>query len=206
MEVRIDVRIKGLRMKLSPVVLALPLFASFLCALAPARAQQAPSTHGWQQSDKTDPNRAISTIQFTLFGRFTDPPRGSVPGPPSIVLVCEPSDHKRAGTGKYINGYVQVGSPLKVDYVEPSEIHGTSYYPEVPVNFRVDNEKPQDTKWPPRSDKTSIALDKDAAKKLLHGREVVISTTEPFESQIVMHFDVPDSTAVFTTCGIREHR
>lgn len=193
-------------MRLSSVVLALPLVASFLCALVPAHAQQAPSTRGWQQSDKTDTNRAITTIQFTLFGRFTDPPRGSVPGPPSIVLVCEPSDHKRTGTGKYISGYIQVGSPLKVDYVEPSEIHGTSYYPEVPVNFHVDNEKSEDAMWAPRSDKTSIALDKDAAKKLLRGREVVISATEPFESQIVMHFDIPDSTAVLTTCGIREHK
>lgn len=179
-----------------------------LATLPVSLRSQEPShrSRGWQKTDKPDPGRGIVATQFTLTGRFLDPPRGSVPGPPAIVLGCLPSKSGAGGEGKFLTGYVQTGTPLKVQFVEPSEIHGTSYYQEIAVQYHVDNEKPQNVQWPPRSDKTSVALDKDAVKKILRGHELVLSMEEPFESQVVMHFDVPDSTEVLNTCGIREHK
>lgn len=180
------------------------LLLAFLTLPLSVRAQE-PShpSHGWQKTDKPDPVRGSPATQFTLTGRFLDPPRGNVPGPPSIVLSCAISKH---GGGKFLSGYVQAGTPLKVEFVEPTEIHGTSYYQEITVEYHVDNEKPQNVQWSPRSDKTSVALDKDAIKKILRGRELVLSMEEPFESHVVIHFDVPDSTDVLNACGIREHK
>lgn len=172
-----------------------------------ASAQQpAASPRTWQQAEKNDANRALTYIQFTLAGRFTDPPHGNVSGPPILTLNCEPTDRKRSGEGKYISGQLQVGTPLKVVWVEPDEIHGTSYFPEVNVTYRVDDEKPQDVQWPPRSDKMSVALDKEATKKILRGHALVITLSESFDSQVVMQFDLPESSGVLQTCGIREHK
>lgn len=183
------------------------VFLSFAAlAISPRAQEPSRGSHGWQRVEKPDPGRGVLSTQFTLTGRFLDPPRGNVPGPPSIVLSCLPSKSGPSAEGKFLSGYIQTGTPLKVDFVEPSEIHGTSYFPEISVQYHVGNEKPQNVQWPPRSDKTSISLDKDSAKKLLRGRELVLSMEEPFESQVVLHFDIPDSADVLNTCGIREHK
>jgi hypothetical protein len=185
-----------------------PLFLLLLAVIAFAVAvpaqQPSASTRTWQQAERIDNNRVINETQFTLAGRFLDPPHGNVSAPPTLMLACEPSDRKREG--KYISGQLQVGAPLKIVFVEPDEIHGTSYFPEVNVTYRVDSEKPQDVQWPPRTDKTSISLDKEAARKILRGHAVVITVHEAFDSQVVMQFDFPESAEVLQTCGIREHK
>jgi hypothetical protein len=186
--------------------LRLLLLLALATSMVPLFAQeQSRASHGWQRAEKQDPARGIPATQFTLTGRYLDPPRGNVQGPPSIVLSCVPP--KKAGAeGRFLNGYVQAGTPLKVEFVEPSEIHGTSYFQDIAVEYHVDNEKPQNVNWSARSDKTSVALDKEAARKILRGHEVALSMEEPFESKVVLHFDIPDSTDVLNTCGIREHK
>jgi len=184
---------------LLPLLLAGASFSAFA-------QDQSRSQHSWQKARKPDPVRGFTTTQFTLTGRFVDPPRGNVPGAPYILLSCSPSEHGASAEGRFISGQVQAQTPLKVAFVEPDEIHGTSYNQEINVEYHVDNEKPQNVQWPPRSDKTSMSLDKEAAKKILRGHELVLSMEEPFESKVVIHFDVPDSTDVLNTCGIRERK
>jgi hypothetical protein len=180
-----------------------------LFALLPfAAGSQRPSSspQAWQQSGKSDPSRGILTSQFTLTGGFVDPPHGKEPGPPSIVLNCEPLERKNGTEGKFVSGYIQVGAPLQVKYVEPDQIEGNSYLPKVDLTYHVDSEKPQDVQWPPRSDKTAVSLDKEAVRKILRGHTVVITVKDFFETPVVMQFDVPESSEVLSTCGIRERK
>jgi hypothetical protein len=186
--------------------LFLLLLASLAFAVAAPAQQPSASTRTWQQAERIDNNRVINETQFTLAGRFLDPPHGNVSAPPTLMLTCEPSDRKRNGEGKFISGQLTVGAPLKIVFVEPDEIHGTSYYPEVNITYRVDSEKPQDVQWPPRTDKTSISIDRQGARKILRGHAVVITVHEAFDSQVVMQFDFPESAEVLQTCGIREHK
>lgn len=80
----------------------------------------------WEQAAKTDAARGITYTQFTLVGRFIDPQRAPVAKPPTLEVNC--TRHAK-GDGEFVSGYLRVGTPLKVNYVEPSEIHGTSYFP-----------------------------------------------------------------------------
>lgn len=184
------------RALLAPAALA--VLATSLLAQNPA------ASANWQKAERFDSGRNLTLTEFTLTGRFTSPPRGNAPGPPSIVLDCLP--HKHGDEGKFLSGWVQVNSPLRIRFVEPTEIRNNSYNQEVFVTWHVASEKPRNAQWPPRSDKTSATLDKETVKKLLGDHQLGISMEEPFESEIVMQFDVPDSVDVLNACGIREHK
>ena len=67
-----------------------------------------------------------SYTRFSLTGKFLKRPAGDVSNPPVLAVDCGKG---RGSKGKLIDGIVQVNAPLKIHYVEPTEIHGTSYYP-----------------------------------------------------------------------------
>ena len=181
-------------MKPTSLLLLLPLaLASFGLSLMPP--QQPPSKQGWQQSQQTDTAREITYTHFTLVGKSSQ-------GRPSLVLDCLPAKESYRGKGKILNANLLVGTPLKVEYVEPEEIHGTSYFRKVTVRYRTDEGKEEVDKWSLGSDKTSVAIPKEAMKKILRAHSVEIAAKDEHGSPVTMHFDVPDPTSVEQTCNV----
>lgn len=70
------------------------------------------------------------------------------------------------------------------------------------VRYRLDEGKVQRDNWPPSSDRTAANFDKGALKKILRSREAVFTVEEPLESEIVVRFDLPDSSEVAETCDV----
>jgi hypothetical protein len=177
-----------------------------------ARTQQAPSPKGWQESAPTD-SFGESRRQFTLAGKFLDPPQSNPANPPSLLLKCAP-DRRSVGKGRFRVGAVVVGVPLKIQMVEPPERKGgISYYPEVSVSYRLDEGKPVDDNWPPRFDKTSAEFDKPIFKKMLRTHTILITLSDNDDRQVRMQFDMPDSAAspltsaqVAEACGVSDFK
>jgi len=181
----------------TPLALVPLLWASLAF---PARAQQqsSPSGQGWRQSQMTD---GTPYTRFSLTGKFLKRPAGDVSNPPVLAVDCGKG---RGSKGKLIDGIVQVNAPLKIHYVEPTEIHGTSYYPKVFVQLRVEDEAKKDKRqWTPGKDKTSAVFSKYSLKKMLSAHIVEISTQDDAGNDVVMQFDVPsDSKAVAVACDV----
>jgi isochorismate synthase EntC len=165
--------------------------------------QQAPPAKVWRQSQKTNPGRDTTYARFTLVGRFLKAPQGDVSNRPAFVVDCIPG--KGSHKGKFITGNLLIGTSLKIDYVEPQEIHGTSYYPKVAVRYRIDDAKePEKENWNPGTDKTSASIPKDSLKKILRAQAVDLTVDDDRGSEIVMKFDMPDPTPVADACNVDE--
>jgi len=181
-------------MKPTSLLLLLPLALASFGLSAPA-PQQPSSTQGWQQSQQTDATREITYTHFTLVGKSSQ-------GRPTLVLDCLPAKESHRGKGKILNANLLAGTPLKIEYVEPEEIHGTSYFRKVTVRYRTDDGKEEVDKWSLGSDKTLIAIPKEALKKILRAHSVEITAQDEHGSPVTMHFQVPDPTSVEETCNV----
>jgi hypothetical protein len=117
-----------------------------------------------------------------------------------LAIDCGPG--RRGPEGRFVAGNLIVGVPLKINYVEPTEIHGTSYYQKVFVQLRVDDAKPEKRQWTPGKDKTSAVFSKYSVKKILRAHTVEITTEDENGSPVTMQFDVPDSKAVAEACDV----
>jgi hypothetical protein len=180
----------------APLVLATLGFS----AVAP---QQPSAAHVWRESQKPDDS---SIARFTLVGKFLKSPQGDVPNRPALVLDCIPATMSHKTEGKFVAGNLLVGIPLKIDYVEPEEIHGTSYYPKVVVHYRINDTKEEEEKWTPGTDKLSATISKDWVKKILRARTVEITARDDRGKDIAMQFDVPDPTPIEQACNVDEHK
>jgi hypothetical protein len=192
-------------MKPSSLVLLVPLtLASFGFT---AMAQQ-PSA--WQQSQKTDAPAGTEFTRFTLAGKFVQSPPGDVPNGPTLALDCVPGKESYRHKSRFVAGNLVVGSPLKVHYVEPEEIHGTSYYPKVSIRYRLDGAKEEMEKWAPGTDKpsasvpTSASVPEDAVKKMLRAHTVEITAEDAGGSPVVIQFDMPNPAPIEEGCNVDE--
>ncbi len=185
-------------MKSTPLLALVPLLWASLAFPAGAQQQSSSSGQGWRQTQMTD---GTPYTRFSLTGKFLKRPAGDVSNPPVLAVDCGKG---RGSKGKLIDGNVQVGVPVKIHYVEPSEIHGTSYYPKVFVELRVDDDvKKEKRNWTPGKDKTSAVFSKYSLKKMLSAHTVEITTQDESGTDVVMQFDVPsDSKAVAQACDV----
>ncbi len=103
-------------------------------------------------------------------------------------------------------GNLLVGTTLKVDYVEPEEIHGISYLQKVSVRYHFDDGKEQREEWPSGADKTSAIFSKDTLKKMLCAHTVEMTADDAPGSQVVMQFDMPDPSTVEEACGLADRK
>jgi hypothetical protein len=181
-------------MKTTPLVLLVPL-AWASCGFAQQAAPQSAAAHGWQQSQNTDAVRAMTYTRFTLAGKFLNS-QTAVANRPALVLDCIPKAGSDAGRGKFLTASLLIGMPLKVIYVEPEEIHGTSYYPKIAVRYRIAGRKEESEKWSLGAEKTSAAVPKNVVKKILRARSVTVSAEDDGGSPLAMQFDMPDAAAV----------
>jgi hypothetical protein len=190
-------------MKPTPLVLLVPLaLASFGFSTMPP--QQTPA---WRQSQKTDAAAGGATdARFTLAGKFLKAPQGDVPNRPAFVLDCVPGEESHRAKGRFLAGSLVVGTTLKIIYVEPEEIHGTSYFQKIAIRYRVDNSKEELEKWSPGTEKASVSVPLGLLKKMLRAHSVEITANDDRGSPIVMEFDMPDPTPVETGCGVDDHK
>jgi hypothetical protein len=114
--------------------------------------------------------------------------------------------NQRFHRSKFVRGDLIVGAPLKIDWVEPEEIHGTSYYPKVLVRFRLNDANEVKEEWPAGSDKSSATFSKDWLKKMLRAQTVELTADDDRGSQVVMQFDMPDPTLIEQGCGVYKHK
>ncbi|MGA7921995.1 MAG: hypothetical protein WCA38_20215 [Candidatus Acidiferrales bacterium] len=187
-------------MKPSTRFLLLPLLLTSLGVSKVLPQESAPLA--WRLSQKTDAARAVTYAQFTLTGKFLKAPQhaGDISNRPAMVVDCNPG--KESHKGKFESASLLIGANLKIIYVEPEEIHGTSYFPKVLVHYRVNDAKEEEGRWSPGSDKTSVAVPKDAFKKILRAQTLNLTATDDSGAEILMKFDIPDSKAVEEGCNV----
>jgi hypothetical protein len=186
------------------VFLALPLALVSLGFPATAPFQTKPD-HVWKQSLKTDAARGTAYDQYTLTGKFLKAPqKGDLANRPALVVDCNPPKETRNGKGKFESANLLVGPALKIHYVEPQEIRGTSYFPKIFVQYRINDGKEVKGQWAPGSDKASASIPKDMMKRLLRAQTVDITTNDDTGAPIVMKFDMPDPGPVAQGCNVDE--
>src|ERR1700722_17271112 len=188
---------------MKPVLLLLPmaLFLTFV-GFSSMAAQEASSAHVWRESVKTDANRGTVFNRYTLTGKFLKAPqRGDTANRPALVVDCNSAKGGK-GKAKFEAASLLVGAALKIDYVEPSEIRGTSYYQKVAARYRMNDGKEEQENWDPGSDKASASIPKDALKKILRAQTVDITVKDESGTPIVMKFDMPNATAVEQGCNV----
>jgi hypothetical protein len=166
-------------------------------------ALQQPSA--WRESPKTDAASGNHT-RFTLAGKFLKSPQGDVPNRPAFALDCVPGTESHHPKGRFLAGNLVVGTPLKILYVEPQEIHGTSYYPKISVRYRLDDAKEEIEKWSPGTEKTSASIPGGALKKILRAHTVEITVDDDHGLPVVIQFAMPDPTPVEAGCGVDDHK
>lgn len=177
--------------------------ALVLAAFTTPGQQTTSSTNGWQQTQKMDAAREISTTQFSLPGKFLTRPQKDSGSPPALLVVCRPHGSR----GKFSAASVNVGAPLNIEYVEPEEIKAaTSYFPKVSAQYRLDDGKQEKEQWTPGAEKTSASIPKAALEKMLRSRTVQIKVREYRGGEINMQFDIPDSTQLGTACDLPIHK
>jgi hypothetical protein len=187
-------------MKPTPLLVLLPL-AWASCGFAQTAQQQPSSAHVWRQAPITDAVRAMTYTRFTLGGKFQTAPQNAAADRPALTVDCIPS---RESKGKYLAASLLVGTPLKIIYVEPEEIHGTSYYPKTEVQYRTDTANEEREKWSPvtEKEKASFSIPREALKKILRAHTVAITAEDERGSPVAMQFDMPDSAAVEAGCNV----
>lgn len=189
-------------MRLAPLLVLMSLALASLGLSGMAQQPPPASAHVWRQSQKTDSARGATYNRFALTGKFAGEPPRDVPNRPALVVDCAPD--RRSPKGRYVAGELLVGVGLRIDYVEPAEIHGTSYFPKVAVKYRLDDAKQDQANWTPGSDKpvTSASLSKDTFKKILRARTVQITVNDDHGLPILMQFDMPDPKPVIDACNV----
>jgi hypothetical protein len=185
-------------MKAASLFLLVPLAWGAFAFLG-AVPQQAGSAQEWRQTDRTDAVRGAYS-RYSLEGKFLKTPPGEVTSRPSLVVDC--SSNNRSGKSKFVRGTLVVGDPLKIDWVEPEEIHGISYFPKVLVVYRLDEGKQDKEDWSPANDKTSATFSKGSLEKMLRAHTVEISAEDARGSQVAMQFDMPGGTVVEQGCDV----
>jgi hypothetical protein len=188
-------------MKPASIFLILPLaLASFAFS---AVTPQEPSTHEWRKTERTDAVRG-DYARYTLVGKFLQAPAGDSNSRPSLVVDC--GTYNRSHKSKFFRGTLVVGDPLKIDWVEPEEIHGIDYFPKVDVVYRLNDAKEDKEQWTPSTDKTSASFSKNSLEKMLHARTLEITAQDKNGSPISMQFDLPDPAPLAQGCEVEPHK
>jgi hypothetical protein len=197
-------------MKTTPLLLLLVTVVLTSLGVAQPSATPAASDQAWRESHKTDPAQTYSFTRYTLVGKFVS--SAPVAERPALMIDCIAASDSHRSKGRFLNASLLVGKTLKIDYVEPEEIHGVSYYPKVGVRYSTDNGgHEQQENWAPGTDrtpavmptdKTSASIPKDALKRMLRAHTVAISADDEQGAEVQMQFDIPDPKAVEAGCNV----
>jgi len=189
-------------MKPASAFLIVPL-AFVSLAFSAVTVQQQTSTQGWRQTEMTDAVRG-DYARYTLLGKFLKAPAGDSAARPSLTVDC--STHNRSHKLEFLRGTLVVGDPLHIDWVEPEEIHGISYFPKVYVVYRLNDAKEDKERWTPSADKTSASFSKGSLEKMLGAHTVEITAQDQGGAALVMQFDIPESSVIGQACDVDQHK
>lgn len=185
--------------QLLPFLLALSSFSLL--------ARQADnSSSGWVKTSQSSDASGNTVAHFAATGRFIKPPGGENPSPPSLDVDCRPDIQPRPLRDKFSEGSLRVGTPLKIEWVEPQVVHGIGYYPKVSIRYRIDDSKATRSQWAAGADKSSAVFTKDMLKKLLRAKTVMMEVRDKQENVISMHFDLAGADPVAAACGVAPRR
>lgn len=191
----------------------LALFASLLATALLSSTLFAQEITHWTKDEKVDPLREVKFLQFSLAGRFLTPPRDAGQNAkPTIILRCISGGFSHGhARGKLQNGYIYVRTVVNTQTSEA----GTS----VPVQFRLDEGKLQSASWSHSTDYSSIFFEDIDLNTMLYGhfmphkentsppvKKIVIGIDEYLGGEVVMQFDLPDSSEVADACGVIWHK
>ncbi len=170
----------------------------FVAGAVPVLAQQAPSgSSGWRQELRATGRTAYT--RFVLVGKVAPPAQVDAATRPALALDCIPG---KGSKGKYLSSHLLVGANLKIDYVEPEEIHGVSYFPMVTVLFHTDSAKDRKEQWSAGAENTSASIPKDVLKKILHAHTLAVSADDDQGAPIAMRFEIANPAQVVESCDL----
>jgi hypothetical protein len=135
-----------------------------------------------------------------LAGEFVKAPADDDSSRPLLVVDC--NSYNRSHKPKFFRGTLVVGDPLKIDWVEPDQIEGISYFPKVAVVYRLNDAKEEQENWTPSTSKTSASFPKGSLEKMLRAHTVEITAEDKSGAPITMQFDMPDSTPIEKGCDV----
>jgi hypothetical protein len=159
----------------------------------------------WQQSQMTNAADAFRYSRFTLEGKFLAASHDVGRNRPALVVDCIPAKESPRGRSTFLTGNLIVGTSLKIIYVEPEEIRGTSYFPKVVVRYRTDDaKKAEQDQWSPGVDKASASVPKHSLKEILRAHTIAITARDDHGRRIAMQFEMPDPTPVEQSCDVDE--
>jgi hypothetical protein len=161
--------------------------------------------------------------RFTLKGKFLGAPQQSLSPTPALVVDCDPNTRRNRERihGKALEAYIVVDSALDAEVDDNGAIG-------LPVEFRLDDGKPQSDVWASSRNYSAIFLTGPSRlfndteitlSSLLYGHthiqkegtspqvtKAVIRVPEYRGRNITMEFDFPDSTEVAESCGLILHK
>jgi hypothetical protein len=186
-------------MKTIPLVLTV-LVASATGAQAQTTMQQMASAVGWSQSQETNPTESYAYTRYLLVGK--SPSLQTIGNRPALAVNCIPGDGTRHG--KFLNANLLAATSLKVDWVEPEEIHGMNYLPKVVVKVRTDDSKNSNVEenWAAGNDKASATIPRETLKKILESHSVSIDTKDDHGAPLPMNFDIPNASSIERSCDL----
>jgi hypothetical protein len=190
-----------------PLLSSVPVVWASLGLAQPA-PQQPSSAPQWHETQLRDAADTYTFTRFTLIGKFVAQSPGHLVDRPVLTVDCIPpgATHR----SKLVAADLRVGSPLAIVYVEPEEIRGTNYFPEVAVRYRMDNSGEDEQRWPAGtdyvpsgrpSDKSSATVPANALKRMLRARTVAITVNSDRGSPVQMQFEIPDPAPVAAACA-----
>jgi hypothetical protein len=186
--------------------LFLPTSLAWNCTgFAQSAPQATASPRVWRQSQNNDTARTFTHTQFTLTCKFLSPPHDPVADRPALALDCNPGSGSHSSKRRFHTANLLVGTTLKILYVEPEEIRGTSYFSKLALRYRTHGGKEEQDQWSPGTDKTSVSSPKESVKQLLRAHNVAIMVDDNRRSQVAMQYDLPDPALIEQGCNVDEH-
>jgi hypothetical protein len=162
-----------------------------------ALAQSAPQAPGWHERSETNAADSYKYTNYMLAGEYAS--QSATGAAPTLVVSCVPATD--SGRGKFLSANLVAGMPLKIDMVEPEEIHGMNYFPKVKVEYRADGGS-QHVNWSPGTDKASATIPKEDLRRLLRAHSVAIDARDAQGADVAMRFDMPDSASIRAACSL----
>jgi hypothetical protein len=161
---------------------ALAIWTVVMVALGITASAQAPS---WHSEQFTDALHGVSGVTFTLSGDYLTAPRLPANGfRPTLVVKCS--------GGKVKENYISFGAVLNAQ--------AGRLYP-VMMESRLDGKKGTIGADDLSTDGMSAYFSRSELRNILKSRKVIVGADEYLGPEIVVQFDLPDSSQLMQACG-----
>ncbi len=148
----------------------------FIFAMRSAGAQSPAGE--WQHVSKQDVLNAKTIDRYVLFGKYLSPPKVTAgENQPTLVVECHAQ--------KVLQNFVNVGAVVNSRFME-ARLDGK--------RFTLDGDSIS-------TDGLAVFFSRLDLGKVLVGHTLILGADEYLGAQVIMQFDLPDSSIVFAGCG-----